>query len=102
MIKLFRLNEGYTYGANPSKESFELNSEAMDELVELVGSEAEVEEAAKSAHEDLVAAFERNEVEIGEEDVPEKLVMASLILKLVETGKLDPTAADDFIGKHIG
>lgn len=103
MVKLLRLDENYVVGSNPDEEAtLDLDTQILDELVELVGSEEEVEAAAKEAHDDLVAAFERNEVEIDEDSVPEKLAIASLILKLVEMGKLGPEDADSFIEKHVG
>lgn len=102
MVKLLRLDENYVVGASPEDAALDLDTQMLDELVELVGSEEEVEAAAKEAHDDLVAAFDRNEVEIEEDAVPEKLVIASLILKLVELGKLGPEDADSFIEKHIG
>jgi hypothetical protein len=80
----------------------EFDESLIDELVELVGSEEEVEAAAQEAHEDLVAAFEKNEVEVGEEEVPEKLAIAALILKLVEMGKLGPEDADGLIAEYLG
>lgn len=102
MVKLLRLDENYVVGASPDDVALDLDTQMLDELVELVGSEEEVEAAAKEAHDDLVAAFERNEVEIEEDAVPEKLVIASLVLKLVEQGKLGPEEADGFIEKHVG
>ena len=103
MVKLLRLDENYTVGVNPDEEvELNLDTTALDELVELVGSEEEVEAAAKEAHEDLVAAFERNEVEMEEGDVPEKLAVAALVLKLVEQGKIGPEDADQFIADHVG
>lgn len=103
MVKLLRLDENYTVGVNPDEEvELNLDTTALDELVELVGSEEEVEAAAKEAHEDLLAAFERNEVEMEEGDVPEKLAVAALVLKLVEQGKIGPEDADQFIADHVG
>ena len=103
MVKLLRLDENYVVGAHPDEENaLDLDTQMLDELVELVGSEEEVEAAAKEAHEDLVAAFERNEVEIDEDAVPEKLAIASLILKLVEQGKIGPEDADQFIADNVG
>ena len=37
-----------------------------------------------------------------EEDVPEKLAIAALMVTLVESGKLDPQEADDLIEKYLG
>jgi hypothetical protein len=78
----------------------ELAEELLDELIEAVGSEEEVESAAKEAYEDLKNAYEANEIEMMEEGVPENLAMSALIIKLVEHGKLDPKKADDFIGDN--
>lgn len=78
----------------------ELAEELLDELIEAVGSEEEVESAAKEAYEDLKNAYEANEIEMMEEGVPENLAMSALIIKLVERGKLDPKKADDFIGDN--
>ena len=36
-----------------------------------------------------------------EEDVPEKLAIAALIVKLVELGKIGPEEADQFIADHL-
>ena len=81
---------------------FELDEALLDELVELVGSEEEVEEAAEEAHKDLANAAENGELEMSEEDMPEKLVIAALLVKLVEKGKLGPDDADGLIEKYLG
>jgi len=73
----------------------------LDAIVELVGSEDDVEECAREAFEDLEKAFERNEIETNDDDVAEKLVIAALIVKLVEKGKLGPDEADSFIEDKI-
>jgi hypothetical protein len=78
----------------------ELAEELLDELVEAVGSEEEVEAAAKAAYEELKDAYESNEIEMMEEGIPENLAMSALIIKLVENGKLDPKKANDFIGDN--
>jgi hypothetical protein len=80
----------------------EIDDSFLDELVELVGSEEEVESAAEEAYEDLSAAAESGEVEISEDEVPENLVIAALVVKLVEQGKLGPAEADDLIEKYLG
>ncbi len=79
----------------------ELAEELLDELVDAVGSEEEVEAASKAAYEDLKNAYESNEIEMMEEGVPENLAMSALIIKLVESGKLDPKKANDFIGDNV-
>ena len=87
---------------NEEVDTYELDlaEELLDELVEAVGSEEEVEAAAKEAYEDLKNAYESNEIEMMEDGVPENLAMSALILKLVEQGKLDPKKADTFIGDN--
>ena len=89
-------------GANPDESEVNIDESILDALVEIVGSEEEVEAAAKEAHDDLMAAFEKNEVEVGEEDVPEKLAVAALVIKLVEMGKIGPEEADSIIADHLG
>jgi hypothetical protein len=107
VYSLYEYCEAYTgdLGANPSTEadveSFDLDTALLDELVELVGSEEEVELAAQEAHEELIAAQEEGSLEGGEDMIPEKLAVAALIVKLVEMGKLSPEEADSFIEKNI-
>lgn len=81
---------------------FELDESLLDELVEIVGSEEEVETAAEEAYTDLANAAESGELEMSEEDMPEKLVVAALLVKLVEKGKLGPEDADGLIEKYLG
>jgi len=81
---------------------FELDESLLDELVEIVGSEEDVEEAAEEAYDDLVDAAEKGELEMSEEDMPEKLVIAALLVKLVQKGKLGPEDADGLIEKYLG
>jgi hypothetical protein len=97
-IKLARLNESYI-GANPSE--LNIDDSILDALVELVGSEEEVEAAAEASFNDLTSAFENDELEMSEDDVPEKLAIAALVVKLVEMGKLGPDEADSFIEEHL-
>ncbi len=87
---------------NNEMDTHELNlaEELLDDLVEAVGSEEDVEAAAKEAYEDLKNAYDSNEIEMMEEGVPENLAMSALILKLVEQGSLDPKKADEFIGDN--
>lgn len=87
-------------GANPT-EDLNIEESVLDALVELVGSEKEVEAAAEESFMDLADAFEKNEIEIEEGAVPENLALASLVLKLVEMGKLGPEEADSFIAEHL-
>lgn len=91
------------YSINESEDmSIDIDEALLDELVELVGSEEIVEAAAEEAHEKLVAASDSGEIDMKEEDVPEKLAIAALMVTLVESGKLDPQEADDLIEKYLG
>jgi hypothetical protein len=102
MRRVMRLKE---YRLNEMEEQdldFNLDEELLDELVDLVGSEEEVESAAEEAYSDLADAAENGELEVSDEDVPEKLVIAALIVKLVEKGKLGPDDADGLIEKYLG
>lgn len=74
-----------------------IDEEIISELVDLVGSEEKVEAAAEMAYEELLSSFENNEMEIEEEDLPQNLALASLVIKLVELGDLDPEKADSFL-----
>ena len=95
--------EQYSSGLNPSEnEDVNVNPDIIEKLVDLVGSEDEVEDAAKEAFEELQKSFDENEVELKEGDAPETLAMSALILKLVETGKLGPQEADKFIEDNLG
>jgi hypothetical protein len=101
MIKLMKLNEhaAYTVGANPDE--LDISTEILDKLVELVGSEEEVEAAASAAFDDLAEAAGKEAVEMAEEDIPEKLAIAALVVKLVELGKIGPEEADEFIADNL-
>ena len=102
MRRVMSLHE---YKLNEMEESnlpFDLDESLLDELVELIGSEEEVEDAAASAYEELTTAVENGEVEVSDEDIPEKLVIAALLVKLVESGKLGPDDADGLIEKYLG
>jgi hypothetical protein len=79
----------------------DMDETILDTLVELVGSEEDVEECAKEAFEELSKSFDRNEVEIEEGETGENLAISALILKLVEKGKLGPTEADSFLEDKI-
>jgi hypothetical protein len=105
MNRILSLRQFASKKINENESADELanfNTDLLDELVELIGSEEDVEEAAAHAYDDLEKAFEKGEVEISEDEVPENLAVASLILKLVEMGSLDPRDADDLIAKYIG
>jgi hypothetical protein len=94
-LREYRLNE-------MEDTDLSLDEAMLDELVELVGSEEEVEAAAEEAHDDLAKAAEKGEVEVGDEDIPEKLVVAALLVKLVEKGMIGPEEADGLIEKYLG
>jgi len=102
MEKLVRTLADFNKQKLEEAETTELNlAEAIiEDLVDAVGSEEDVEAAAKEAYEDLKNAFESDEIEMMEEGVPENLAMSALVVKLVEQGKLDPKKADAFIGDN--
>jgi hypothetical protein len=100
--RILSLRDYRLYESIDENVDMDIDTKILDELVELVGSEEDVEEAAKAAFEELSAAAESEEVEMTEEDVPEKLAIASLVVKLVEMGKLGPEEADSLIEKHLG
>jgi hypothetical protein len=102
MEKLVRTLADFNKQKLEEAEATELNlAEAIiEDLVDAVGSEEDVEAAAKEAYEDLKNAFESDEIEMMEEGVPENLAMSALVVKLVEQGKLDPKKADAFIGDN--
>ena len=92
------------YRINESAEGMEelnIDDSIIEELVELVGSEEDIEAAAEAAYNDLMAAAESDSVEMKDDDVPEKLAIAALIVKLVEMGKLGPDEADEFIANNL-
>ena len=80
---------------------YNLSEEALEKLIDLVGSEEDVEMAAEAAHDDLLKAFEEGETEYQEGSVPEKLALAALVVKLVELGKIGPEDADTFISENL-
>jgi hypothetical protein len=96
-FRQYKLNE-----MEEMESPFELDESLLDELVEIVGSEEDVEEAAEEAYDDLVDAAEKGELEMSDEDMPEKLVIAALLVKLVQKGKLGPEDADGLIEKYLG
>lgn len=104
MNKILSIRQFFAKKVNEAADadSLDIDTSILDELVEIVGSEEDIEEAASEAYDDLAKAFEKGEVEMSEGDVPENLAIASLVLKLVEMGSIDPQAADEFIAKHIG
>lgn len=103
--KLITNYQEYIAGANPSEEGSKIaeliDPSIIENLVDIVGSEEEVESAAKEAFEELKASFEKDEVEIKDGESPDSLAMAALVLKLVETGKLGPQEADKFIEENL-
>jgi len=98
--RVFKLNEysAYTMGQNPD---LNIDTEILDALVDIVGSEEEVESAAEESFNELMSAFENDEIEASDEMVPEKLALAALIVKLVELGKIGPDEADSFIEEYL-
>lgn len=88
-----------------SEETYEENFDQslIEELIDLVGSEEEVEEAAELCYNELMDAFQNNEIELEDEDtLPETLAFSALVIKLVEMGKLDPQDAEDFLQDYFG
>jgi hypothetical protein len=95
--------EEFNMGANPGEGSeISVDPTVIENLVELVGSEEDVETAAQEAFEELKKAFDENDIELKGEDAPESLAMSALVLKLVELGKLGPQEADRFIEENLG
>lgn len=94
-FKMFKLNE------QAEDSELNLDDSIIGDLVDLVGSEEEVEAAAEAAYDDLSASFDSGELEMSEEDIPENLAISALVLKLVELGKLGPDEADSFIESAI-
>jgi hypothetical protein len=85
-------------GQNPD---LNIDTKILDALVDIVGSEEEVESAAEESFNELMSAFENDELEASDEMVPEKLALAALIVKLVELGKIGPDEADSFIEEYL-
>jgi hypothetical protein len=94
--KIKSVNE-FLNESDDNLENINIDETVLDELVDLVGSEEDIENAAELALSDLQKAFDKNEIEIKEGDIPETLALVSLIVKLVELGKLGPEEADAFI-----
>jgi hypothetical protein len=102
MRRVMSLHE---YRLNEMEESdmpLDIDTSLIDELVDIVGSEEDIENAAQAAFDDLSRAAEEDSVEMSEEDVPEKLAVAALMVKLVELGKLSSEDADGLIEKYVG
>ena len=59
------------------------------------------EAAAKEAFDELSSSFEKDEIQMKDGDLPEKLAMSALLVKLVELGKVGPEEADSFIATHL-
>jgi len=103
------MNRLYTTFASFDASQINENAEVemdMDEtilnaLVDIVGSEEDVEECAREAFEDLKKAFERNEADVPDGERGEHLAISALIVKLVEKGKLGPQEADSFIENKL-
>ena len=86
--KIYENDDEYTANVDES---------IIEKLIDIVGSEDDVESAAKESFEELQVSFEKNEIEIDEAQSAENLAISALIVKLVEQGKLGPEEADDFI-----
>jgi hypothetical protein len=84
-----------------AENEMDMDETILDELVDLVGSESDVEECAREAFEDLKKSFERNEVDVPDNKKGEHLAISALIVKLVEKGKLGPHDADSFISNKL-
>jgi len=81
---------------------FDIAEDVLQELVDLAGTEEDVETAAKMAYEDLVSKSPEEFEDCGEDcDEPENLALAALVVKLSEMGKVSSDEADIFLGKHI-
>lgn len=78
-----------------------MDQSIIEKLVDMVGEESDVEDAAKESFEELQKSFERGELEVDEMKSAETLAITSLILKLVDNGKLDPLDADEFLENII-
>lgn len=79
------------------KKESTMDSSLIEKLVDLVGSEKDVEKAAKETYEELQKSYERNDIKPDEAKSAETLAISALIVKLVEKGKLGPADADDFL-----
>lgn len=100
MRRILSLDE---YRLNEMEEGmpFEMDESLLDELVELVGSEEEIESAAAAAYADLEEAAQKGEVDVTDEDVPENLALAALLVKLTEEGKISSDDANGFLEKYL-
>jgi len=91
---------------NPyTEESLGLSMGVLDALVELVGSEEEVEDCCREALEELEASQSKeNEysgVEFEDTDTPASLALAAAIVKCVQRGKISQEEADRFISEYL-
>lgn len=84
-----------------SEDSLNIDIELLDDIVNIVGSEEEVEECAKEAYEELKNAFENDEASIDGIDSSEMLSVTSLIIKLVEKGKVTPEEAEELLERIV-
>jgi hypothetical protein len=91
----FNAKKIYEQAENPA----EFDETILDKIVDIVGSEEEVEQCAKEAYEELQMAFNKGEKEFGEEDAKSasNLAVSALIVKLVEKGSIGPQEADDLL-----
>lgn len=78
-------------------DNLNLDIKLLDDIVNIVGSEEEVEACAKEAYEELKASFENDEATIDDIDSAELLSITSLVVKLVEKGKIEPEQAEEIL-----
>ena len=88
------LNEKYD-------ESLNIDIELLDDIVNMVGSEECVEDCAKEAYDELQSAFDSESATVDSIDSAEVLAVSSLIVKLVENGKLEPEQAEELLSKIV-
>lgn len=78
-----------------------IDQSVIEKLVDMVGEESDVEDAARESYEELEKSFERGDLEVEEMKSAETLAITSLVLKLVDHGKIDPLEADEFLENII-
>lgn len=87
----------YEHEESEELDNFDIPERVIDEIVEMVGSEEDVEAAAESAFNDLKSESDAGNLEVHDEAVPENLALSALIVKLVEMGKLSAEQADELL-----
>ena len=78
-------------------DNFDIPDNVISEIVDMVGSEEDVEAAAEEAFNDLKAESDAGNIEVHDEAVPERLAISALVVKLVEMGKLTQEQADELL-----